>query len=112
MNDLKQSGFTYCVCRPFFKNKERIQKFEETGFTNYIHKNKLDKACFQHHMVSRDLARRTESYKISRDKAFNIAKNPKYDGCQRELSSMMYRFFDKKSEVAMLVMKLNKISVL
>ena len=45
---LKQPGFAYIACRPFTKKKERIQKFKETGDANYIYKNKLDKACFQH----------------------------------------------------------------
>ena len=45
---LKQPGFTYSACEPFNKNKERIQKFTETGYTNYIYKNELDKPCFQH----------------------------------------------------------------
>ena len=45
----------------------------------------------------KDLTRRTASDKILRDKAFNIAKNPKYDGYQRGLASMVYKFFDKKS---------------
>ena len=44
-----------------------------------------------------DLTRRTASDKVIRDKAFSIAKNPKYDGYQRELASMIYKFFDKKS---------------
>ena len=44
----------------------------------------------------KDLKRRTASDKILRDKAFNIAKNPKYDGYQRGLASMVYKFFDKK----------------
>ena len=44
-----------------------------------------------------DLARRTASDKVLRDKAFNIAKNPKHDGYQRGLASMVYKFFDKKS---------------
>ena len=43
---LNQPGFTYSVCGPFTKNKERIQKFKETGDTRYIYKNELDKACF------------------------------------------------------------------
>ena len=97
---LKQPGFTYSACGPFTKNKERIQKFKETGDTSYIYKNKLDKACFQHDMTYgdfKDLKRRTASDKILRDKAFNIAKNPKYDGYQRGLASMVYKFFDKKS---------------
>ena len=46
----------------------------------------------------KDLKRRTASNKILRYKAFNIAKNPKYDGYQRGLASMVYRFFDKKSK--------------
>ena len=48
---LKQLGVTYSACRPFTKNKERVQKFKETGDTSYIYKNELDKACFQHDMV-------------------------------------------------------------
>ena len=97
---LKQAGFTYSACGPFTKNKERIQKFKETGDTSYIYKNELDKACFQHDMAYgdfKDLKRRTFSDKILRDKAFNITKNPKYDGYQRGLASMVYKFFDKTS---------------
>ena len=96
---LKQPGVTYSACRPFTKNKERVQKFKETGDTSYIYKNELDKACFQHDMAYGDfkeLKRRTASDKVLRDKAFNIAKNPKYDGYQRGLASMVYKFFDKK----------------
>ena len=61
--------------------KKRIQKFKETGDTSFIYKNELDKACFQHDMAYgdfKDLARRTASDKVLRDKAFNVAKNPKY----------------------------------
>ena len=47
---------------------------------------------------SKDIARRTASDKVLRDKDFNIAKNPKYDGYQRGLASMVYKFFDKKSK--------------
>ena len=93
---LKQPRFTYSACKPFTKNKERVQKFKETGHTSYIYKNELDKACFQHDMAYgdfKDLKRRTASDKILRDKAFNIAKNPKYDGYQRRLASMVYNFF-------------------
>ena len=90
---LKQPGFTYSACRPFTKNKEKIQKFKEMGDRNYIYKNELDKACFQHDMACGDfkyLARRTASDRILRNKAFNIAKNPKYDRNQRGLASMVY----------------------
>ena len=98
---LKQPGFTYSACGPFTKNKERIQKFKETGDTSYIYKNELDKACFQHDMAYedfKDLKTRTASDNILRDKAFHIAKNPKYDEYQRGLTSMVYKFFDKKSK--------------
>ena len=80
---LKQPGFTYSAWGQFTKNKERIQKVKETGDTSYIYKNELDKAWFQHDMTYgdfKDLKRRTFSDKVLRDKAFNIAKNSKYDG--------------------------------
>ena len=72
-----------------------------TGDTSYIYKNELDKACFQHDMAYedfKDLKTRTASDNILRDKAFHIAKNPKYDEYQRALASMVYKFFDKKSK--------------
>ena len=97
---LKQPGFTYSACGPFAKNKERIEKFMQTGDTNFIYKNELDKACFQHDMAygkSKDLAKITQSDKVVRDKAFKIASDPKYDGYQRGLASVVYKFFDKKS---------------
>ena len=100
---LKQPGFTYSACRTFNRNKEKIEKFMQTGNTDFIYKNELDKACFQHDMAygkSKHLAKRTQSDKFLRDKAFKIASDPKYDGYQRGLASMVYKFFDKKSSVA------------
>ena len=95
-----QPGFTNSACGPFTKSKERIQKFKETGDTSYIYKNELDKTCFQHNMAYgdfKDLKGRTASDTFLRDKAFDVAKNPKYDGYQRGLASMVYNFFDKMS---------------
>ena len=80
---LRQPGFTYSACRPFTKNEERIQKLKKTGDFRYIYGNELDKACFQRDMAYedfKDLRKRTAADKFLRDKAFNIAKNPKYDG--------------------------------
>ena len=97
---LKEPGFTYSACGPFTKNKERIQQLKKTEDTNCVYKNELDKACFQHYMAYgyfKDVARRTASDKVLRDKALNIAKNYKYHGYQRELASMVYKCFDKKS---------------
>ena len=97
---LKLPGFTYSGCGPFTKNKERIQRFKETGDSRYLCKNELDKVCFQHDMAYgnlKDLAKRTASKKVLRDKAFTIARNPKYDGYEKCLASMVYKFFDEKT---------------
>ena len=77
---LKQPGFTYSACGPFTKNKERIETFMKTGNTDFIYKNELDKACFQHDMAygkSKDLIKRTQLDKVLRDKAFKIASDLK-----------------------------------
>ena len=103
---LKQPGFTCSASGPFTKKKARIEKFMQTGNTNFICKNELDKSCFQHKMAyskSKDLAKRTQSDKVLRDKAFKIANNPKYDGYQRGLASMVDKFFDKKSSRSVIV---------
>ena len=97
---LRQPHSTYSACVSFTKNKERTQKFKETGDTKYIYKNELDKACFQHDMAYgdfKDLAKITAADKILRDEAFNIAKDPTYDGYQRGLASMVYKFLNKKT---------------
>ena len=95
---LRQYGFTYSSCWAFAKTKERIQKLEEGRDLQYIYQNELDKCCFQHDMTYRDfkdLPRRTTSDKVLLNKAFNIAKNRKYDGYRRGLASIVYKFFDK-----------------
>ena len=102
---LKQPGFTYSACGSFSKKKEKNQKFKETGDTRHIYKNELEKACFQHDMAYgdfKDLARRTASDIVLRDKAFSIAKNPKYDGHQRDLASIVYIFLTKRLQVVVL----------
>ena len=73
----------------------------QTGKRDFIQKNELDKACFQHDMAygkSKDLIKRTQSDKVLKDKAFKIANNSNYNGYQRGLASMVYNFFDKKSK--------------
>ena len=60
---LKQPGFTYSACGSFTKNKERLEKFMQTGNTNFLYRNELDKVFFQHDMTygkSKDLAKRTQ----------------------------------------------------
>ena len=90
-----------------YKNKERTDKFIQTGNTNCIYKNELDKACFQYDMVygkSKDLVKRTQSDKVLGDKAFKIASDPKYDGYQRGLASMVYKFLIKNLVEVVLLM--------
>ena len=63
----------------------------------------MDKACFQHDSAysdSKDLTKRTQSDNVLKDKAFQIANNPRYDAYERGLASMVYKFFDKKSKEA------------
>ena len=78
---------------------KKFKSLLETGDTNYIYKNELDKACFAHDVAysdSKDLTNRTAADKILKNKAFDIAKDPKYDGYQRGLASMVYKFFGLK----------------
>ena len=97
---LRQPQFVYSACGPFTRHKERIKEFKRTGDTRYIYRTELDKACFQHDSAyadHKDLINRTKADKVLRDKAYNIASFPKYDGYQRGFASMVYKFFDKKS---------------
>ena len=97
---LRQPQFVYSACGPFTRHKERIKEFKRTGDTRYIYRNELDKTCFQHNSAYADhkyLINRTETDKVLRDKAHDIATNPEYDGYQRGLTSMVYKFFNKTS---------------
>ena len=83
---LKQLGFIYSACGPFKRNKERIKKFIQTENVDFIYRNGLDKACFQHDMAcdkSKDLVKRTQSAKVLRVKAFKLANDPNFYGYQR-----------------------------
>ena len=97
---LKQPGFTYSTCGPITKHCERIQKFRETDNLRHLYGNELDKACFAYNAPysdSKDLAKRTISDKILRDRPYAIARNCNYGGYQRALASMVCEIFDKKT---------------
>ena len=103
---LRQPGFTYSACGLFKKSKERIQRFMQTGNTDFIYKKELDKACFQNDMnygKSKDLIKRTQSDKVLTDKAFKIANDPKHDGYERGLASIVYEFLIKNLVEAVLL---------
>ena len=95
------------------KIKKGHEKFMQTGNTNFIYKNKLDKAWFQHDMAygtTKDLVERTQSDKVLRTKAFKIASDPKYDGYQAWLAYMVYKFFEKKKKkLVEVVLLMNQI---
>ena len=77
--------------RTIYKKQRKNPKFKETGDSRYICRKELDKTCFQYDMAYggfKDWSRRIRSDKILRDKAFNIAQNPKYDGYLAGLGSM------------------------
>ena len=79
---LREPQFPDRDCGPFTKNKERIQNFKEARDTKCIYRSELDKTCFQHMAYGdfKDLAKITAEDKVLKDKAFSIAKYPKYDG--------------------------------
>ena len=82
---MKQPGYTYSARGPFTKHHERIQKLKETCNLKHLHRNELDKTCFAHNAAysdSKDLAKRTISDKILKDRAYEIARNRGYDGYQ------------------------------
>ena len=97
---LRKSRFTYSVFGLFTKHREKIQKFRGRGNLKHLYRKELNIAGFAHdaaYFDSKDLAKRTISDKVLKDRAYEIAKNPKDNGYQRALASMVYRFFDKKT---------------
>ena len=106
---LRQPGFTYSTCGPFTKNKERIQKLKETEDTNYIYKNELDKACFQHDMAYgdfKDIKRRTASDEILRDKRLILLKILNMTDIKEGFLLWFISFFIKNlSGVGLLIIK-------
>ena len=96
---LRQPGFTYCACGPCTMHRERINKFRETGTLDHIYQKKLSKTCFANDAAysdSKDLAKRTISDKILKDRTNQISVNPKHHEYQKELANMVCKFFDKE----------------
>ena len=97
---LRQPQFVYSACGPFTRHKERIKEFKRTGDTRLLYRNKLDKACFKHdaaYAKYKDVENILISDQKLRNSACDTASNPKYDGYQRGLASMVYKFFDSKA---------------
>ena len=97
---LRQPGFTYIICALFTKHCKRILKSTEASNLKHIYKNKLDKVCFAHdasYANSTYLGKRNISDKALKDKSFEIAGNPKYDGYPKGLESIVCNFFVEKT---------------
>ena len=96
---LRQPQFVYSACGPFTRHKERITEFKLTGDTRLLYRNELDKVCFKHdaaYAKYKDVENRLISDQKLRNSAYDIASDPVYDGYQRGLASMVYKFFDSK----------------
>ena len=96
---LRQPTFVYSACEPFTRHKERIKEFKRTGNINLLYKNALDKACFKHDAAYgkyKDVENRLIADDKSKNSVYDIAINPEYDGYQRGLASMVYKFFNSK----------------
>ena len=96
---LRQPRFVYSACGSFTRHKERIKEFKRTGDTRLLYRNELDKACFKHdaaYAKYKDEENRLISDQKLRNSVYDIASNPKYDGYQRGLASMVYKFFYSK----------------
>ena len=81
------------------RHEERIKEFKRTGDTRLLYRNELDKACFKHdaaYTKYKDVENRLISDQKLKNSAYDIASNPKYDGYQRGLASMVYKFFDSR----------------
>ena len=91
---------TYSACEPFAKHRERIRKYKGTANLKHLYRNELDKSYFTDDATysdNKDLAKRTISDKILKNRAYEIARNCNYDGYQKALASMVYKRFDKKT---------------
>ena len=96
---LRQPRFVYSACGPFTRHKGRIKEFKRTGNINLLYRNALDKACFKHGAVYakyKDVENRLIAHDKLKNSAYDIASNPEYDGYQRGLASMVYKFFNSK----------------
>ena len=96
---LRQPRFVYSACGPFTRHKERIKEFKRTGNINLLYRNVLDKASFKHdaaYAKYKDVKNRLIADDKLKNSSYDIASNPEYDDYQRDLASMVYKFFNSK----------------
>ena len=91
----------YFVCGTFTKHTQRINQFMKDSILSNFYKNESDKACFQHDSAYnkyKGLKNRTQSDVAFQSKAYKIAVDPKYNGYERALASMVWKFFHERSK--------------
>ena len=96
---LRQPRFVYSACGPFTRHKEIIKELKRTGNINLFYRNTLDKASFKHDVAYakyKDVENRLIADDKLKNSAYDIASNPEYDGYQRGLASIVYKFFNSK----------------
>ena len=96
---LRQPIFVYSACGPFTRHKERIKEFKRTGNINLLYRNALDKASFKHdaaYAKYKDVENRLIADDKLKNSSYDIASNPEFDDYQRDLASMVYKFFNSK----------------
>ena len=98
---LKQPGFIYSACCPYTKHREWIERFRETRNLKHLYRNHLEEACFAHdapYSDSKDLAKRTMPDNILQDRAYEIARNGKYDVYKKVLEVWFTGLLIKKGD--------------
>ena len=91
----------YFACGPFTRHQQRINDFRKDGKISHIAKNRLDAACFQHDSACakyKDRLNREKSDVVLKSKALKIALDPKVNGYQRGLASMVYKIFIERTK--------------
>ena len=91
----------YSACGPFTRHQKRIDMFMKDGRLSHILQNILDAACFQHdsaYAKYKDRANRRQSGFVLKNKALKIAVDPRVNGYQRGLASMVYKFFNERTK--------------
>ena len=91
----------YSACGSFIRHQKRIDMFMKDGRVSHILKHRLDAACFQHdsgYAEYKDRAHRRQSDIVLKNKALKIATDPRVNGYQRGLASMVYKFFDERTK--------------
>ena len=103
----------YSAFGPFTRHQKRIEMFMKDGRLSHILKNRLDAACFQHdstYAKYKDRLNRKQSDIVLKNKALKIASDPRVNGYQRGLASMVYKFFNERTKGSGINLKANSLN--